>query len=336
MFGFHEVRHRCFTPDDDRDAGSQVERKLVGVVEPQVVAKVAGTGLDGSSVPDETEVSPEFSDELIGQERTHVSDVVLSQVLVPDAVEVEPYAVYISKLIQIHTLLRRQVAGDDDPVPLPVPFAMYVGSFRIECREVIENTKRDERLFGKTLAHQVRLHFLVVTDDVVRRADESGLFKVDTQPLHEGKFARVLVAHGLEVVDEECDRDASFPKIADEVREQCAVGPRRELQEDTVALLQTAQLFLPEAVVAEGVLYRAEYGLHFFIRNDDVNRLKTDGGQDVFYIVPGLASGVLPGVFQRVALFQKVLFHIAKKPPNIGSKKEIGQGVVYTLPDIIT
>ncbi len=151
-----------------------------------------------------------------------------------------------------------------------------------------------------------------MADDVVGRADETGLFKVDAHPFHEWQFARILVPHGLEVVDEERDNDASFAKCPDESWKQRAVRPRRELHEHLVPCAESAELFLPEAVIAEGGLDRAGDRIYFFIRNDDVDRREPQLVEDGLDVVAGFAAGVFPGVFQRVALFQIELFHIAK------------------------
>ena len=234
MFLSDENRHGSLLPDDDRNAGGQVQRQLVGVVEAKVVTKVSGTGLNGSSVPDEAEVSAELSDEFIRQERAHVRDVLLSEVLVTDAVEVEPYTVDVAEVGQVDTFLGRQVAGDDDAVPFPVRFAIRVTCFRVEPGQVIEDAERDERRFRKTLAHQIALHLVVVADDEVRSSDEPGLFEIDAHPFHERQFARVFVAHGLEVVDQERDEDASFAKRANESRKQRAVRAGRELHQNPV------------------------------------------------------------------------------------------------------
>ena len=120
VFGSDKVRNSGFFPDDDRKSGGQVQGKLVRIVEPQVVAKVSGTGLDGRAVPDESEISPEFPDEFVRQERTLVEDVVLTEVLVSDAVELEPDSVDLPEVVQVDAFLGRQVAGDDDAIPLPV------------------------------------------------------------------------------------------------------------------------------------------------------------------------------------------------------------------------
>ena len=88
--------------------------------------------------------------------------------------------------------------------------------------------------------------------------------------------------------------------------------PGRELHEHLVPCAESAELFLPEAVIAEGGLDRSEDRIYFFIRNDDVDRREPELVEDGLDVVPGFAAGVFPGVFQRVALFQIELFHIAK------------------------
>lgn len=63
-------------PDDDGHAAGQIERCLVGGVVAQVFTIVAGAGVDGRSVPDE---SPAASDGagVVGTEDAVVADVLI-------------------------------------------------------------------------------------------------------------------------------------------------------------------------------------------------------------------------------------------------------------------
>ena len=76
-------------PDDDRQVAVDVERSLVGIIILQVLPHVSLAGVDGATIPHQTEMSLGRGDELAGRYETHL----LETLRVNRVPHVEPTAI---------------------------------------------------------------------------------------------------------------------------------------------------------------------------------------------------------------------------------------------------
>ena len=301
-----ELRDGGLVPDDDREAAHEVEGRLVRVVIFQVCAVVAGAGVDGRAVPDEAEVAVQVGRQFVRQERA-VVDRVRGVVLVADAVELESDTGHTADVLEVPDLVGVQVSGDDEvrtgrvEVRLVV---LFVGLVRFEVRghPVVEDVEGDEFLPGDPFLCQIVDHDGVVGDDEVCRFQHRRLVEALPHPGLEGHFG-LDEAELLEVVDEQHDGHASAPQFPEEFPEEDAVGDRRELDDEQVALPEERELLLPDAVRRPMFFQRGGDGRVVSPELErDLQFFHPEFGERVLHIGPRLVGRVLEVGVLRLSL----------------------------------